>query len=52
MIETFEGFRKSLTHPKILTYDELYERAKYIVQKNKKSDEEESENQYEDDLPF
>lgn len=34
MIETFEGFRKSLTHPKILTYDELFQRAKYIVQNN------------------
>lgn len=51
MIETFEGFRKSLTHPKILTYDELFQRAKYIVQKN---DElvKESINETEDELPF
>ncbi len=31
-IETFERFRRSLNNPEIITYDELYERAKYIVE--------------------
>ena len=31
MITCFELFRSSLTSPEILTYDELYERAKCIV---------------------
>src|SRR5882762_2430620 len=30
-IETFERFRRSLNNPEIITYDELYERAQYIV---------------------
>jgi hypothetical protein len=29
---TFELFRRSLTNPEILTFDELYERAKFIVE--------------------
>lgn len=29
---TFELFRQSVTNPEILTFDELYERAKFIVQ--------------------
>jgi hypothetical protein len=31
-IETFERFRRSFKNPEIITYDELYERAKYIVE--------------------
>jgi hypothetical protein len=29
---TFELFRRSITNPEILTFDEIYERAKYIVE--------------------
>jgi hypothetical protein len=31
--KSFEIFRKNLINPEILTFDELYERAKYIVEK-------------------
>ena len=31
---SFELFRKSIFSPEIITFDELYERAKYIVNKN------------------
>ena len=30
-IETFESLRRSLTNPEIITFDELYERARFIV---------------------
>jgi hypothetical protein len=29
---TFELFRRNITSPEILTFDELYERAKFIVE--------------------
>ena len=32
--ETFELFRRNLMSPEILTYDELYDRAKFIVERN------------------
>ncbi len=31
-IETFESLRRSLTNPEIITFDELYERARFIVE--------------------
>lgn len=31
-LRTFEGFRMNLKNPEILTFDELYNRAKYIVE--------------------
>ena len=31
-LETFELFRTSLTDTEIMTYDELYQRARFIVQ--------------------
>jgi len=31
--KSFEIFRKNLINPEIITFDELYERAKYIVEK-------------------
>ena len=49
-IKTFENYRRSLSHPKILTFDELYERAKYIV--NKSTVEIEVPKEEDDDLPF
>lgn len=29
--QAFEGFRRNLRQPEILTFDELYERARFIV---------------------
>jgi hypothetical protein len=34
-LRSFELFRKNIISPKIITFDELYERAKFIVQDNK-----------------
>jgi hypothetical protein len=49
-VETFEAFRRNIVNPEIITFDELYERAKFIVMKEKREiDELEIEN---DDLPF
>jgi len=36
---TFELFRRNLVNPEILTFDELYERAKFIVESTKDADE-------------
>ncbi len=36
MYRSFELFRKNLTNPEIITYDELYERAKFIVENDEK----------------
>lgn len=33
-LRSFELFRKNITNPEIITFDELYERAKFIVQRN------------------
>lgn len=42
---SFELFRQSMTSPEIITFDELYERTKYIVESSESINEEE-------DLPF
>ncbi len=34
-LQTFESYRRSLHLPEIITFDELYERAKYIVEHSK-----------------
>lgn len=34
-IETFETYRRNIVNPEIITFDELYERAKFIVIKEK-----------------
>lgn len=34
MIETFEIFRNELNNPEVITFDELFERAKFIVEHN------------------
>ena len=44
---SFERFRQNINNPEIITYDELLERARYIV----RGDEENVE-QVDDDLPF
>lgn len=36
-IETFESFRRNISNPEIITIDELYERAKFIVQNEQKA---------------
>lgn len=53
MINTFEEYRRNMYNPEIITFDELYERAKYIVG-NKQTENQESkfENNEDDDLPF
>jgi hypothetical protein len=33
-LRSFELFRKNTTNPEIITFDELYERARFIVQNN------------------
>lgn len=43
--ETFESFRRNLENPEIVTFDELFQRAKYIVEKDKEEIEEQ-------DYPF
>ena len=37
--QAFEGFRRNLRQPEILTFDELYERARFIVASDQNSDE-------------
>lgn len=50
-INTFEEYRRNIHNPEIITFDELYERAKFIVE-SKNSDLIETEEIKEDDLPF
>lgn len=47
---SFELLRRNLINPEIITYDELYERAKYIVE-NDSRDEDVDETE-DDDIPF
>lgn len=35
-IQTFQAYRSNLQNPEIITFDELYERAKFIVETNEK----------------
>lgn len=48
---SFERFRRELHNPDIITYDELYERAKYIVEGDNKVVPDESYIDY-DEIPF
>lgn len=52
--KTFELYRRDSRNVKIMTYDELYNRAEYIVhsQSNKKTKTKEVEEDNEDNLPF
>lgn len=50
-LTSFELFRQGLTNIEILTYDELLERAKFIVG-NLKNTEKDTEQDDDDDLPF
>ncbi|MDQ3174758.1 MAG: DUF4263 domain-containing protein [Acidobacteriota bacterium] len=55
---TFELFRRNVLNPEILTFDELHERAKFIVESTKQPSSEamaDSENDVvlsDDDIPF
>jgi len=55
---TFELFRRNIANPEILTFDELYERARFIVESTKQDSEPttgDSENDVplsDDDIPF
>jgi Shedu protein SduA, C-terminal/Shedu protein SduA, N-terminal len=51
IISCFESYRRNITNPEIITFDELYERAKFIVNNKNQSDKNEISNQ-DDDLPF
>lgn len=47
---SFERFRREIRSPEIITFDELYERAKFIVGENEETAETETERY--DELPF
>ena len=50
---SFEIFRRNITNPEIITFDELFERAKYIVQHSKQEDETKVDDlDWGDDIPF
>lgn len=51
---SFELYRKNIHNPEIITFDELYERAKFIVYWNKKFEETKIQNEklLDDELPF
>ena len=48
--QSFEGFRRNLRQPEILTFDELFERARFIVEHSEISNE--PANYEEDYIPF
>jgi hypothetical protein len=49
---SFELFRRNITSPEIITFDELFERAKYIVKYSEKIDAVEIDENDEDDILF
>ncbi len=49
---SFELFRRSISCPEIITFDELYERAKYIIQNSEQESRFVEETQEEDEFPF
>jgi hypothetical protein len=51
-IETFETLRNSISNPEIITFDELYERAKYIVHQSNPNEPFKEKTVDKDDLPF
>lgn len=50
-INTFEQYRRNINNPEILTFDELYERAKFIVDSDL-IDKEQTDEFIDDNLPF
>ncbi|MFS4439286.1 Shedu immune nuclease family protein [Paracoccaceae bacterium GXU_MW_L88] len=49
--QAFEGFRRNLRQPEIITFDELYERARFIVEHTENSGVS-TESDDEDEIPF
>jgi len=49
---SFELFRRNITSPEIITFDELFERAKYIVHYSEKVDAVEIDENDQDEIPF
>jgi hypothetical protein len=53
---SFELFRRNISNPEIITFDELYERAKFIVQQSEtesnSAKEQTDESAFDDDIPF
>lgn len=56
---SFELFRRNISNPEIITFDELYERAKFIVQQSesesnlgKVEETADESNLFDDDIPF
>ena len=51
---SFEIFRRNISNPEIITFDELYDRAKFIVHHSEGSVQEETDELaiLDDDLPF
>ncbi|MEM1289243.1 MAG: Shedu immune nuclease family protein [Pseudomonadota bacterium] len=51
---SFEDYRRNLRQPEILTFDELYERARFIVESSDRKPQEETSASWEgaDDIPF
>lgn len=50
-VNTFEEFRRNIYNPEIITFDELYDRAKFIVESNY-SNLEKNQESNDDDFPF
>jgi hypothetical protein len=48
----FEDYRRNLRQPEILTFDELYERAKFIVDHAASTDREADSPSDDDEVPF
>jgi hypothetical protein len=51
-INTFEEYRRNIYNPEIITFDELYQRAKYIVECKSIVENNDPHPNPEDDLPF
>ena len=53
IVSCFESYRRNTKNPEILTFDELYKRAEFIVNNQTHSEQEKTvENENNDDLPF
>lgn len=51
-IETFESFRRGISNPEILTFDELYERARFIAEHKQQKVDPPQSYLAPDDVPF
>lgn len=51
-VETFESFRRGISNPEIITFDELYERARFIVEHKQNKIEDHQSYLEPEDVPF